>query len=388
MPVYLDTPAQPTPGPSRAPWTTEMPRFDVDTHTDACLHIGLVNNMPLAAMRATESQFLSLLHAASDGLCLHVSLYTLPGVRSLCTDTDDLDCYTSLNTLWERSLDGLIVTGAEPVTAHLTDEPYWAILAKLVAWATEHTYAAVWSCLAAHAAVLAQDGIARIRGNTKHSGVFDCTHTGDHPLLHELPATFAVPHSRWNGLDETALVDAGYTILSRAEQIGVDAFVKQYRSLFLFPQGHPEYAADTLLREYRRDMTRYVRGESETAPTLPLHYFDRTSEAQLTRLWDEGRMPRTEASLTALSIILLESPLSDHWRSAGCVLYRNWLRHICLEKMTHLRGSSAAAVFLQYRTQPSKAQSQPRRGLRCSCARRIRHKRSVALKGIALWLQS
>jgi homoserine O-succinyltransferase len=55
---------------------------------------------------------------------------------------------------------------------------------------------------------------------------------------------------------------------------GVDTFVRERRSLFLFFQGHPEYDADTLPREYRRDVARFLRGERDSYPDLPKEYFD------------------------------------------------------------------------------------------------------------------
>jgi homoserine O-succinyltransferase/O-acetyltransferase len=36
-------------------------------------------------------------------------------------------------------------------------------------------------------------------------------------------------------------------------------FVKYNRSLFVLLQGHPEYDSATLLREYRRDVGRFLR---------------------------------------------------------------------------------------------------------------------------------
>ena len=45
-----------------------------------CVDIGLVNNMPDAALDATERQFRALLNAAADGLRLRLTLYTLPEV--------------------------------------------------------------------------------------------------------------------------------------------------------------------------------------------------------------------------------------------------------------------------------------------------------------------
>jgi homoserine O-succinyltransferase len=53
-----------------------------------------------------------------------------------------------------------------------------------------------------------------------------------------------MPHSRWNEIPEEALLACGYRVLTRSEDAGVDAFVKQRNSLFVFFQGHPEYDAD------------------------------------------------------------------------------------------------------------------------------------------------
>ena len=49
---------------------------------------------------------------------------------------------------------------------------------------------------------------------------------------------------------------------------------QSFCSLFLFLQGHPEYEAGTLLREYRRDIARFLRGEREHYPAVPQGYFD------------------------------------------------------------------------------------------------------------------
>ena len=74
-------------------------------------------------------------------------------------------------------------------------------------------------------------------------------------------------------MPERALASCGYQILTRSAAAGVDTFAKQDGSLFLFFQGHPEYDADTLLREYRRDVARFLGGEREHYPAVPLGYF-------------------------------------------------------------------------------------------------------------------
>ena len=50
-------------------------------------------------------------------------------------------------------------------------------------------------------------------------------------------------------------------------------FTKQAGSLLVFFQGHPEYEDTTLLREYRRDVGRFLRGQQAHYPTLPHGYF-------------------------------------------------------------------------------------------------------------------
>ena len=54
-------------------------------------------------------------------------------------------------------LDGLIVTGNEPKSKSLKDEPYWPALSQVIDWVRVHTYSTICSCRAAHAAVFASD---------------------------------------------------------------------------------------------------------------------------------------------------------------------------------------------------------------------------------------
>src|SRR2546425_9716767 len=91
-----------------------------------CLEIGLVNNMPDAALEATERQFRALLDAAADGLVVRLTLYGLPDVpRTEWGRHHVSSFYSGIGDLWDRHHDGLIVTGTEPRAPDLRDEPYW-----------------------------------------------------------------------------------------------------------------------------------------------------------------------------------------------------------------------------------------------------------------------
>ncbi|HEY5347124.1 MAG TPA: homoserine O-succinyltransferase, partial [Rhizomicrobium sp.] len=179
------------------------------------LDIGLVNNMPDAALRATEMQFARLLKACATVLDVRLQLFSLPGIeRSNETLARMEGFYASTDTLAGSSLDALIVTGSEPRAEDLRDEPYWPQMAQLVDWARHSTLSTLWSCLAAHAAVLQLDGIARTPLGEKCSGVFLCEHAHEDALFARMPGRHYTPHSRRNTLDEKALTAHGYKILS------------------------------------------------------------------------------------------------------------------------------------------------------------------------------
>jgi homoserine O-succinyltransferase/O-acetyltransferase len=308
----------------------------------ACLDIGLVNNMPDAALEATERQFLSLLDAAAEDVLVRLTLYSLPDVARTDAGRCRVAGYADAVDLWNGRLDGLIVTGAEPLAADLTDEPYWDSLARTIEWAGHHTHSAIWSCLAAHAAVLHLDGIPRRRLNDKRFGVFECTRASDHPLTggHTLLRT---PHSRWNDLSEEALVASGYRVLTRSNESGADAFVKEAKSLFLFFQGHPEYEADTLLREYRRDIGRFLRGERETYPSMPSGYFNLETARLLAALEERAQVDRREQVLAEFPTAPASSGLTRTWWAASTGIYRNWLHHLRSEKRRRARGQQRVA---------------------------------------------
>ena len=93
-----------------------------------------------------------------------------------------------------------------------------------------------------------------------------------------------IPHSRYNGLLQSELEQAGYVVLTSSPRRGVDSFVKCFGSQFVFLQGHPEYDANSLAREYRRDMDQYLRGESDRIPARPKGYFGAEAEAKLSAM--------------------------------------------------------------------------------------------------------
>jgi homoserine O-succinyltransferase len=330
MPVYWDTHALDEQQHADPTLACVLPADAIPGDSDDCLRIGLINNMPDSALHATERQFASLLDSASAGLSIKFSLYALPAVpRKAAAAKHIRKTYTSIDSLWEQRLDGLIVTGAEPVMPRLNDEPYWPMLTRVMDWAQTHTHSTIWSCLAAHAAALHLDGIERLRSQVKQFGVLECLRLSNHLLTAGLAKSFYTPHSRWNGLPEEALAGAGYQVLSRTADAGVDMFVKQEQSLFVFLQGHPEYESDSLLREYRRDVARYLRGESEVNPPLPRGYFPPALADPLNLLREKAASSRSEKILADVSKMLSHAQITNTWSSSAVGIYRNWLQYLC-----------------------------------------------------------
>ncbi len=303
------------------------PRGEVDAA--AGVTVGLINNMPDSALEATERQFADLVRAGAQGIAVRLLLYSIPEVpRGEATRRGMAGRYRDVSELWDANLDGLIVTGTEPKTRNLKDEPYWQTLTRVIGWARDHTASTIWSCLAAHAAVLHTDGIERRPFREKLSGVFDCASAGAHPITRALSLPLRIPHSRNNDLSETALKAAGYQILTRSEEAGVDMFARQERSFHLFLQGHPEYEPGSLLREYRRDVGRYLRGEREHYPAMPRGYFDPGAAALLDAFRARALAERRGDLIASFPTQALEDALVGGWRSSAVAIYAKWFEFL------------------------------------------------------------
>jgi homoserine O-succinyltransferase/O-acetyltransferase len=288
------------------------------------LTIGLVNNMPDSALKATERQFIRLVQGAAGDTRVKFHCFSLPAVaRSKQASEHIAHDYADIADLDRLGIDGLIVTGAEPIAANLPDEPYWNQLTWIIDWAKTNTRSTIWSCLAAHAAVKHLDGVERHRLSEKCSGVYDCGKASDDWLTRGLPATLKVSHSRHNELRESELTTRGYQILTRSDIAGVDIFARQLGSRFIFFQGHPEYDASSLQREYMRDLARYLAGERDNYPNIPVGYFDEASVEQLENFERRARINRDPVLAAELPGLTLRPDIAAG--AAANAIFRNWL---------------------------------------------------------------
>ncbi len=307
-----------------------------DSTSAKCITIALVNNMPDAALEDTESQFFQLLESSAPSqFDIHLTLYSLPGVqRSEHARQFVNERYRATRELFEDGCDAVIITGTEPFQHDLQKETYWPAIVDLLDWAQHNTDSAILSCLAAHASVLHSDGIKRRRLPNKRSGVFAFDKLGTHTLLNCTSGDWRMPHSRWNEVPEEALLACGYEMLTRSEA-GADLFVKKNRkSLFVHLQGHPEYLTYTLLKEYRRDIRRFLVRERDTYPNIPEGYLDDASEHLLENFQQKVLENPREDQMTWFPVDVVQRTIRNTWQSSAIKLYRNWLQYIHSRKAT------------------------------------------------------
>ena len=301
-----------------------------DAGAAGALTVGVVNNMPDGALVSTERQLFDLLREASGERTVRLRFYSLSRVVRSDWGRDHVgQHYATQDALCAGPLDGLIVTGAEPLAPTLPEEPYWPQLGEVVDWARANTRSTILSCLAVHAAVRHLDGIDRRPLPEKCIGVFEQACTMDHPMLRDMPAPLLVPHARWNEIREEQLAPHGYTVLTRSTDAGVDIFVKsQAGSLFVFLQGHPEYDAVSLLGEYRRDIGRLQRGEAPVYPNMPRGYFSEPMRAALVDFRERALLDRRPEMLQRFPVQRAAEGIANTWREGAVQLYRNWLIYL------------------------------------------------------------
>jgi homoserine O-succinyltransferase len=305
------------------------------------LTVALVNNMPDGAFTDTEEQFRLLVSAA--GLNVDLELYTITAVERSDRVALTIDArYRDLDELWSRPPDALIVTGTEPTQADMRDEPLWPYIARLLGWAADFVPTVLLSCLTSHASLLHFDGLERRRLPHKCSGVFPGQVADPDDLLSAgLPEQVMTPHSRLNEVPVGALVDAGYRVVVGGPEstAGWSVAAREIGGAqFVLCQGHPEYGTLSLLREYRRDVRRYLQSRGALAyPRIPDGYLSASATRTLTDFEAVATSANHDPQQLSAAFPYREiaESMENTWISSSMTLYANWLE---------LARAAAAAV--------------------------------------------
>lgn len=289
------------------------------------LHVGLLNMMPDAALEATERQFMRLVGASNRIAQFYVHPFTMPGLERQGRAAELVsNYYASFDDVQRDGLDALIITGANPIEADITREPYWNSLLEVMDWARDNVSSTVMSCLASHAAFKRYYGVERVPFERKVWGVYShrvCEPA--HPLTANVNTRFEAPHSRWNGARSDELRAAGIRILVEGERPGMLVATSPDGISSVYLQGHPEYDRASLLKEYKREVDRFTAGVRDVYPPFPENYFGRRAAALLAGYELRARRERANAPPFPEAELL---PLVDNtWTDTGKALFNNWL---------------------------------------------------------------
>lgn len=256
------------------------------------LNVLILNLMPTKIV--TETQILRKL--SNTPLQVRVELLQTASYQSQHTDGAHLDSfYTTFDKVRERRYDGLIITGAPVENMEFDQVDYWEELCAIMDWSKSHVHSTLHICWGAQAGLYYHHGIEKRTLSHKLFGVYEHrVLKPSSPLFRGFDDVFLAPNSRYTEVwEEDIRACEDLELLAASSAAGVFA-VKTRDSRHFYIMGHPEYDPDTLGLEYWRD----VKKGLEIA--VPANYFPGD---------DPGRPPIVR------------------WRSAGQLLYTNWLNY-------------------------------------------------------------
>lgn len=251
----------------------------------------LLNLMP--TKQATETQLIRMLY--SSGISCELYLMNTVTYVSKNTDSEYLQrFYHGFEYYKEDYFDGLIVTGAPVEQLDFEQVLYWNELSEIFAWAKAHVSSTYAICWGAQAALYSYYGIPKYLLPQKMFGIFEHRILDDcNPLLKGMKNPFVAPHSRHAEVKREDILNVEDLSLSAESPVaGVHLVTSKDMSLVCVT-GHPEYDADTLAKEYFRDV------EKGDEINCPANYFP-----------DDNPV---------------NAPILN-WRDDGKVLYGNWVK--------------------------------------------------------------
>ncbi|MCK5725845.1 MAG: homoserine O-succinyltransferase [Thiotrichaceae bacterium] len=290
-------------------------------------HIGLLNMMPDAALEATERQFYRLIGNSNPIIQMHVHPFTLPEIPRGEKAQQHIDqYYETFATIQEQGLDALIITGANVTQAFLSKEEFWLPLTTVVNWAVDNVASTLCSCLATHAVMEAKYNQPRYRLEHKRWGVYSHQVIQKHPLVKGINTQFDVPHSRANQVDKAQFETAGLHVLVESEEAGVQLAVSEDGLALVLFQGHPEYDTISLLKEYKREVGRYVNGHIVQQPNFPVNYFDKLTQTIFNEYLDKVNDAQQKGEeLPIFPETLMNHRVQNTWHDTGEVIIGKWL---------------------------------------------------------------
>ena len=256
------------------------------------LDVLILNLMPTKIV--TETQLLRKL--SNTPLQVNVEFLQTASYKPQHVDSNHLESfYTTFDKVKDRKFDGMIITGAPLDYVKFEDVAYWDEICHIMEWGKTHVHCTFHLCWGAFAALYYFYGLERYDMEEKLSGVY-AHHIlkKQSPLFRGFDDIFYAPQSRAMGIAEEKITSVPeLELMAVSDEAGV-TIVKTTDSRHFFVTCHTEYDADTLSLEYFRDLERGMN------PKVPVNYF-----------------PDNDPS----------KPPVVTWRSAGQLLFSNWLNY-------------------------------------------------------------
>ena len=292
------------------------------------LHIGLLNMMPDAALEATERQFFRLIGGSNQIAQFYVHPFTLDALpRGVAAQKHISTYYEQFSEIKKHGLDALIITGANVVGTNLQDQDFWKPLSDVIEWAYQNVTSTLCSCLATHAVMQFRYAQTRTPLGFKRWGVYSHRVVDrTHPLVQGVNTRFDVPHSRFNQISREQFNLKGLKVLVESEEAGPHLVVSEDQFRLVFFQGHPEYDANSLLKEYKREVILFHAGDRESYPPFPENYFNNQTQAILNEYQATVISAKTSKDqLPKFPETIITENIDNTWHDSAEAVTNNWM---------------------------------------------------------------
>lgn len=274
-----------------------MSKERADTQDIRPLKIIILNLMPTKI--ETETQLLRLL--SNSPLQVNIDLLQVETHKSKNTSQEHmLKFYKTFKEIKHKRYDGMIITGAPLAHLKFEEVDFWEEFVEIIEWTKTNVYSVLNICWAAFAALYYKYGTLPVDLPQKEFGVFPHRSLDTaHPLMRGLDDEFFVPHSREWAIDTNDIAKIKeLQIISYSDMSGIH-IISDMDCRNFYITGHSEYDRDTLKNEYFRDLNKGLPIQK------PYNYFPDND-------------PEREPIM--------------NWKSAGNLIYSNWLNYFVYQK--------------------------------------------------------
>lgn len=255
------------------------------------IEIAILNLMPTKI--ETETQLIRLL--SNSPLQVRVTLVSTESYVGKNTPISHIQkFYKSFSDIKNSRFDGMIITGAPVETIPFEDVLYWKELTEILDFAKTNVQSTIFICWGAQAALHYYYGLEKTQLDKKLFGIFPHEKIIKFdPLLKGTDESIMVPQSRHTEIPEKDIRKVEEIVtLARSNEVGA-SILRSRDGRQIYFMGHLEYDADTLNREYVRDLEKGLPIEP------PQNYF-------------------TDAEMTKVV---------PNWFSTANLIYSNWLNY-------------------------------------------------------------